>query len=96
MPSPPPPPQNLHAHEGAIHLASGAIKGSFNVSRELILHTTIGAIEANVSIFAHPHHKKGKHNATAEVELERADESDDKRASLSRCSPFRRLCVRLG
>lgn len=60
--------QNLHAHEGAIRLSSGAIKGSFNVSRELVLLTQVGAIEANVSLFEfHPRHK---HNLTREVDAQ--------------------------
>lgn len=60
--------QNLHAHEGAIRLSSGAIKGSFNVSRELVLLTQVGAIEANVSLFEF--HPKHKHNLTREVDAQ--------------------------
>lgn len=80
--------QNLHAHEGAIQLTSGAIKGSFNVSGELTLATLVGGIEANVSIFENPdhhrHHKHGKHNETASVaeQVEMAAEGSSSSASI--------------
>ncbi|CDZ97226.1 hypothetical protein [Phaffia rhodozyma] len=64
---------DLHAREATVDLSFGAIVGSFNVSRELILRTVAGAIQANVTLFEiphhHHHHKHGKQNGTESEEF---------------------------